>query len=167
PRRLGPHLAAGSFRRAVTAHVVSILTALAIVAATWLWIEGTGDFSLQGMREWLALRILVLADASARTQFSWVPALLVVGSIPIGELAMLLLGTALMPWCAAGDRTSSVWKRSVKNVYWSTTILVPFTLATCAVVIAVEGWNNIRGVDATVLVVIVASLAWPFLLIRM
>src|SRR5262249_17596260 len=79
PRRFGPHLAAASFRRAVTAHVISVLSALAIVAVTWLWIQGTRDLSVPGMRAWLATRILVLASESARSPFSWVPALLVVG----------------------------------------------------------------------------------------
>ena len=33
-----------------------------------------------------------------------------------------------MPWCAGGDRAGSVFKRSLKNVYWSTTFLVPATV---------------------------------------
>ena len=42
---------------------------------------------------------------------------------------MILLATTAMPWCAGGDRASSVWKRSLKNVYWSTTIVLPISVA--------------------------------------
>jgi len=40
-----------------------------------------------------------------------------------------VLAVVVMPWCAGGDRAGSVFKRSLKNIYWSTTLSIPVAVA--------------------------------------
>lgn len=132
PKRLGPHLAVAPFRRAVGAHLLAVLVATVVVAGQAVCErvgEMLGDYgldpSLHTIRYLLADAVLNAAAESAITPWSWAPVIGVVGALPLLQALVLLLGTATMPWAAGGDRASSVWKRSVKNVYWSTTFFVP------------------------------------------
>lgn len=52
-----------------------------------------------------------------------------IGGLPLLEVAFPVLATFAMPFAAGGDRASSVWKRSLKNVYWCTTIIIPLSIA--------------------------------------
>lgn len=62
----------------------------------------------------------------------------VIGSVPLAELCLVALGIFLMPWCAGGDSARSVFRRSVRNVYWTTTALLPLTIVWTAVLLLVE-----------------------------
>jgi len=132
PRRYGPHLAVDSFRRALAAHLVSLLIGAAFLGAPTLVtvVERSGaEFSLHSVRLSLAEGVFALAYTSANAKHTWLMPLMVFGAVPLIQIPLLLIATALMPWCAGGDRASSVWKRSVKNVYWCTTITIPLAVA--------------------------------------
>ncbi|MCK4658229.1 MAG: hypothetical protein KAV82_01790 [Phycisphaerae bacterium] len=126
PKQLGPHLAVGSLWRALLAHVLALFLATGIVGIQTLheWVLRE-SFTLHMVRVGLADAVLEQAAMSASVSWNWVPALGAFAAVPLLEIALLLLATVSMPWCAGGDRASSVWKRSVKNVYWSTTFVVP------------------------------------------
>ncbi|MBN2560579.1 MAG: hypothetical protein JXQ75_06585 [Phycisphaerae bacterium] len=134
PKRYGPYLAAGSFRRAFAAHSLSLIASLIVaLAASWGPIGATfHSFRSGEIRVQLATWILDLAEQSTRTRWSWLSAVVVTGCVPLAELLLVVLGTAVMPFAAGGDHAFSVWKRSVKNAYWSTTILLPASLLAAA-----------------------------------
>lgn len=149
PGRVGPHLVVGSFRRALLAHVLSLvamaLVALALVFSTELLPKLQ---AMETLRQELAMLIFQLALESAGTPWSWMPVVVVLLSVPVFELAFVLLGAMAMPWAAGGDAPLSVFLRSVKNVYWSTTALVlPFTGAALAIAddhrhfLPLDRWN--------------------------
>lgn len=136
PKRYGPHLAVGSWTGALLAHVLSILTAgvsLLLVAIS----QSQLHTSKLGLREQLAQFVLETAARSAASggTTDWVTAALFALALPLLELAMLLLAILIMPWYAGGDRAGSVFKRSLKSVYWSTTFLIPVTIAVCGLVL--------------------------------
>ena len=133
PRRYGPHLAVASMGRAVAAHVVSLLLAAFILGVSSLADLQDDWTGFRGLRVALASFVLEAAAASAGSTWSWLMALAVIGFLPLVQVFIVLLGGAAMPWAAGGDRASSVWKRSVKNAYWSTTILI--TIAVYAVAV--------------------------------
>ena len=130
PRRYGPHLAVDSFRRALLAHLISVAFAAFVLCVPFLLscLEGMEPgLSLHERRIELATFVLEQACTSAGGQgLSTTPSIVVfrnnpigqitVWGLPLGEIAILLIATLVMPWCAGGDRASSVWKRSVKNV---------------------------------------------------
>jgi hypothetical protein len=139
PKRLGPHLAVGSLRRAVLAHGLALIlaTGIALAGPLHYWVieilPGLGlSLTLHTVRVELAETVLQLAAESTSPKWSWVPVLVALGAIPLFEIVLLMVATVAMPWCAGGDRASSVWKRSVKNVYWTTTFGVPVALVVVA-----------------------------------
>lgn len=91
--------------------------------------------SLHQVRVLLAqvLALVVIAVTTGCIDLASLAAVL--GSVPGVELAIVLLGVMLMPWCAGGDRATSVLKRSVKNAYWSTTAAVPCAVPVAGVII--------------------------------
>ncbi len=129
PGRLGPHLAVGSWRRALTAHVVSILFALlalsvpAVIALQRTYPELR---TLHDLRTLAAEVILAFAASSIGVGAE--PLLLILAAVPLSQVLLLGLAVLLMPWCAGGDSAGSVLRRSLKNVYWATTLLVPIAL---------------------------------------
>lgn len=130
PRRYGPHLAAASWKRAVLAHVLAIvLVAIVLALSAAIANDVRIDWTAHAIRLQLAQFVVHLAAASTNTGVSWLPTLLAIGCIPLAESALLLLGILLMPWCADGDGARSVFNRSVKNVLWTTTALVPLSIA--------------------------------------
>lgn len=131
PKRIGPHLAVGTFKRAWAAHVIAVTLTAAIVVAWALYANGFSIWSLHELRVKLAEVVIVAAATSAGVP-SWFTGAVLIGSIVAGELALVLLAVFLMPWCAGGDSAWSVFKRSLKNVYWSTTLWVPIA--------AIVGW---------------------------
>jgi len=134
PKRYGPHLAVDSLSRALAAHVLALLAAVLIVVLAVLGESaGIETVSFERLRITLAEFVLESAISTAGTSWSWVSAIAVIGAIPVTQLLLLMLATALMPFCAGGDRASSVWLRSVKNVYWSTTGLWPAAIVMSAV----------------------------------
>ncbi|MEE8169012.1 MAG: hypothetical protein V3T70_00555 [Phycisphaerae bacterium] len=142
PRRYGPHLAAGSWKRALSAHLAAALIAAGIVGgsvfADELAQSFRGEVGLHNIRAAVAGWVLGAAAAStALPAPSWLSALAILGIVPLVELILAALGTATIPWAAGGDRAASVWRRSVNNVYWSTTIVIPG-----AVYFAITNWIN-------------------------
>ena len=131
PKRFGPHLAVGTFKRAWAAHFIAIVLTAAVAGAWALYANGLSIWSLHELRVKLAEMVIVAAATTAGVP-SWLTAGVVIGSIVAGELAFVLLAVFLMPWCAGGDSAWSVFKRSLKNVYWSTTLWVPIA--------ALVGW---------------------------
>jgi hypothetical protein len=137
PKRYLPHLSSGSFRRAFAAHMFSVVVTVVIVALALLWDRLRCPVEFPEIRFGLAAVTVEAAQDSARLvaeisaeQWGWPKALLVVACVPVvGELALVLLGTLLMPYAAGGDGALSAWKRSVKNVYWSTAAFMPAALA--------------------------------------
>jgi hypothetical protein len=129
PRRYGPHLAVGLLRRALAAHGVSVLLAAVLIGDRVLAEEYEMALDLHRIRIAAAEGVVALAARSAWLGWNWRLAAIDVGiaaAIAVGtELALVLLAIVVMPWCAGGDRAGSVFKRSLKNVYWSTTILIP------------------------------------------
>lgn len=126
PRRYGPHLAAGSFRRALLAHVLSILlAAILLLAGSFYKDVSRGMQELGSLRALLAAAVLEMAAETTRAGVSWLPLAIALGTVPAAELLMVLLAIFVMPWCAGGDRAGSVFKRSLKNTWWCTTILIP------------------------------------------
>lgn len=125
PKRYGPHLAVGSWKRALLAQVLSVLVFLTALLPA---LPGRiSFFSLDDWREMAAAKVIDMATETAMGKMSWISVLLVLLSIPLAELALVLLSILIMPWYAGGDRAGSVFKRSLKSVYWSTTILIPLT----------------------------------------
>jgi len=126
PRRYGPHLAAGTWKRALAAHTLSML----VFGAAWLpaLFEEMRSTAPYGIREMLARMVLATAARSSATGWNWVPAAITLLCVPVTELALVLLAILIMPWHAGGDRAASVFKRSLKSAYWSTTILMPTAL---------------------------------------
>ena len=138
PKRFGPHLAVGSFKACLAAHALSLLLPLVILYLLFgvPWPSSPSDVPTPNeppatFRENLARIVLreAIDSAQGRAGPSWVPSVLTFGSIPMFELLILMIGTAAMPFAAGGDPAFSVWKRSVKNAYWCTTILMPLSLA--------------------------------------
>lgn len=174
PGRLGPHLAAGSFKRAFAAHAISVLAALSVAGYIFLveFTRSSGNGQgLHGLREALARGVLEAAIATASTSWSWVPPLLFVGVTPVAELVLIVVAVLAMPWCAGGDSAWSVFKRSLKNVYWTTTVLTPG--AVCVLVVYLIAPNG-PPIDfhgfleiLFLLAVIAVALAVPFLVLRM
>ncbi|HUU85235.1 MAG TPA: hypothetical protein VM243_17180 [Phycisphaerae bacterium] len=168
PRRYGPHLAVGSMRRALAAHGVAVLLAGAIPALPYVG-EAIGwadmDMSLHDLRVALAEQVLELAQTSAFGRVPWAVAVMVLGAVPLGEVALVLVATAAMPWCAGGDRASSVWKRSVKNVYWSTTVVIP-----TAVIVALGygvDLGQVRNDGLVILLGLLTLIVPPVVILRM
>ncbi|NLX21428.1 MAG: hypothetical protein GXY55_07110 [Phycisphaerae bacterium] len=129
PGRLGPHLAVSSWRRALAAHVLSILLVglvLSVSLAVGLYSANPEVRTLHDLRTLLAESVITAANASTSGDIEEV--LLAIAVIPLSELLLLVLAVPLMPWCAGGDSTRSVLRRSLKNVYWATTLLVPMAL---------------------------------------
>lgn len=129
PARLGPHLAVSSWRRALAAHVVSILLALLVLsvpAVIALQHSYPGVRTLHDFRTLAAE--LVIAAAAASTSWSIEPLLLTLAAVPLSQVLIFGLAVSLMPWCAGGDSAGSVLRRSLKNVYWTTTLLLPIAL---------------------------------------
>ena len=132
PKRYGPHLAVGPFCAAFLAHVLAVSLCLIVLlgsrALPWFQpeLERTGLVHTP-LRESLADVVLeqVVESASGRGGSATVVFIIIFGSLPALELLILLAGTATMPFAAGGDRASSVWKRSVKNMYWCTVLLAP------------------------------------------
>lgn len=168
PGRLGPHLAVDRMRRALGAHALAVLVPAFVSVVLWgvsqLRIADEYDADW-GPREGVAHAVLQTARDSAFAPVPWIAPLLILGAVPLIELALIALGTLLMPWCADGDRASSVWKRSVKNVYWSTTVL-PWALLVGLLV----SWlltDALHTNHLQVLMVIVVACGLPVLLVRM
>ncbi len=130
PGRLGPHLAVGSWRRALAAHVVSsLLAGLALsVPATAIALQSTYP-ELRTLHEVRTLVAeLVIAAAAQSSAWNVEPFLLILSVAPLSQVLIFGLAVLLMPWCAGGDSAGSVLRRSFKNVYWATTLLVPIAL---------------------------------------
>lgn len=138
PRTLGPHLAAGSWQSAITAHFVAPLLAalihgdilfrqLGFLPETPAAPMGSGE--PVGFREQAAELILNMAtETAAMPAINWVVPALLLALVPGVELVILIVGVLLMPWAAAGDSGWSVWRRSVKLLYWCTGIVIPVAL---------------------------------------
>lgn len=126
PKRHGPHLAVDRLGRAVLAHTVAMVLSIIIIAA------GVIDWSAvprwAEMREAVAAWVLDQAANSMAGTWDWHLLLLALASVPMLEVGLVLIAVLAMPWGAGGDGTRSVFARSVKNVYWSTTALVPGAL---------------------------------------
>jgi hypothetical protein len=137
PGRYGPHLAAGSFLRAYLAHGVAMITALAILGARFFWQEhwelaalrdlATRD-GLYGLRIAAAEAVVKLAIESTSPWFDWTPFIVAAAALPAIELGLPMVAILLMPWCAGGDRAGSVFRRSLKNVCWASTLAVPLVI---------------------------------------
>ena len=153
PGRLGPHLAVGSWRRAWAAHLISAIlasSAVAYAAVTFDTEPGAlpQQVSNHGLREALARQVLLSADQTTAAGWSNVLPLMALGFLPLAELGLVALAILAMPWCAGGDSTGSVFKRSLKNVYWATTLLIPGTLAYLAVCMLAPSFaiGRVRGI---------------------
>lgn len=159
PKRYGPHLAAGSLRRALAAHVLAaVLAGLVIAAAV---VDAPIAFTLDPhqLRVSLAEFVFLAAAASAGTGWSSLSALAVLGCVPLAEACLVIVGTILMPWCAGGDRASSVWRRSVKNVYWSTTTVLPAAILFAVVYSTGERWGQQGLTDSAEMAVLGGAVA--------
>ncbi len=175
PRRYGPFLAAGSTGRAVLAAVVGILLLAGVMGGPQLVRElrffplGESDGGHAWVRQDMARWILISAALSTGTSWTWLPFVGATVTPLAVVLALLVLATALMPWAAGGDRAWSVWKRSVRNVHWSLTILVPVAVVVAVLRYVDVGWSRWeRWPDAVIIVGGIIMFVVPvILLLRM
>lgn len=171
PRRYGPHLAARSFRRAFGAHLISVVIGLCVAVPLLLQAAELDPFSFSALRARAAEVVIAMAAGSAGGTIGWAVPLMVLGAVPLGELGLLAVATALMPWCAGGDSAWSVWKRSVKNVWWSTTLLIPVSvIVLLATTAPMSGWlrRNDTMTEDVIFMLIIPAFATPvILLLRM
>jgi len=135
PGRLGPHLAVGTWKSALAAHTVSVLFSAGIVGYILLtnYANAMQSSGLHGIRVALARTVIELAVGTTSTSWNWVPPLLTVLLVPMAELALVAVAILAMPWCAGGDSALSAFRRSLKNVYWTTTALLPGSVGCLAV----------------------------------
>jgi hypothetical protein len=133
PRRYGPHLAAGSLRWALSAHLLSVLFVVIVIACASqiIWGGGGGTNSPR-----VAAARWILRTASDSTVRNW-PMYVIFRYSPwvLLEPGLVLLAAFLTPWCAAGDGAYSAFKCSIKNVYWSTTLLTPSAVVAAVVLL--------------------------------
>ncbi|HSW44166.1 MAG TPA: hypothetical protein VLM89_01180, partial [Phycisphaerae bacterium] len=78
PRRFGPHLAVGTWKRAWAAHVLAVVLTAAIAAAWYVDFSGLHTGSLHDLRVQAAEWVIVTAAGSASVPW-WVPPLIVIG----------------------------------------------------------------------------------------
>lgn len=165
PRRIGPHLAAGTFKRALAAQIVAVALTAIIVAFWYMRAYPVPIESLHDLRLMLAEMVIVTAGSNVSVPW-WVVVLIVIGP-PLGlELILVMQAVLLMPWCAGGDAAWSVFKRSFKNVSWSTTLLPLITLAIgwlIEISNQKDTWFNLLD-DMTMLGVILVTTAVPTVL---
>ncbi|MBN1513014.1 MAG: hypothetical protein JXB13_13445 [Phycisphaerae bacterium] len=176
PGRFGPHLAAGSTARACLATIVSLSFVVGAVIVHEIQEERrfarphvASPYSRSSSRERLAEEILRGAAQSTGANWSWMPFIGVASTPLLIELGLLIFATALMPWAAGGDRAWSVWKRSVRNVHWSLTILVPVAAVVAVLACINVNWDHWqRWPDAVIISIgIVVFLTPVILLLRM
>lgn len=147
PRRLGPHLAAGSWVRALAAHYLALMLCAALWGGYLIYRDYYAPNS-QRQQSWITRNRPAPQFKLPRSLYEWRVrcAELVLDTIPdtattggaavnygilalplLTPLPFLLIGTLLMPWAAGGDRASSVWRRSARNSLWATLGFVPGT----------------------------------------
>lgn len=140
PGRHGSQLCAAPLSLALGAHALAVLFVVAAVVIPELWprfeaARDAGDLRALG----IALREAVIhwASHSGRGANPWTLPLIIVFGLPMLQVVILGLSAAAVPWCAAGDSPRSVWKRSLGNAYWASTIIAPASLAWAVL----EWWN--------------------------
>lgn len=165
PKYIGPHLAASSFCRAFIAHVLAACAILLMMLALWSWNRRGSYIYHAGQPVRVQITDIILEASVRSTDYlerlagfkglkhwfingGWGSVLFTCIGI---ELAVILLGTLVMPYAADGDRAGSIWKRSVKNAYWCTTILVPLMLAHVALSLATDWWGSSRSFQKRVI----------------
>lgn len=149
PKRYRPQLAAGPFRRAFAAHLLSVFVSGVIVAVALLWNELDCSTDISEIRHGLAMLIMAGARGSAELMQAlslwsgrrFTAVLIVVGVLVAFELGVVLLGTLLMPYAADGGRIFSTWKRCVNNAYWSSTALPPTAIGFALALLSAD-WNH-------------------------
>lgn len=167
PRRYGPHLTAGSWTRALAAHLLALLAAAAMFLPILL-----EDFSLTGLdlhtlRAIGAQWVIDAAIQSASGQWDWLPALMTLLGLPLLEVGLVLLAILIMPWYAGGDRAGSVFKRSLKGVYWATTISLPVAaVALPLILLEPDGGAMVQSSNELILAgVLLTALGLPSVLL--
>ncbi|HSW47399.1 MAG TPA: hypothetical protein VLM89_17685, partial [Phycisphaerae bacterium] len=86
---------------------------------------------------------------------------------PLGlQLVLILVAVVLMPWCAGGDSAWSVFKRSLKNVYWSTTIwpLMALAFGWLGSLNDREWYRRLTELQGACLILVVVGVVWILLL---
>lgn len=112
PRRTGPHLAAGSWRAAVAAHLIGL-------AATVLL------FPLLAVRAGALTDPITLFHA-ARDPHLWVEDLFrAFSTLFFSEAVLLGMALSLMAWAAAGESPKVLFSRCCKWVFWFTSLALP------------------------------------------
>lgn len=125
PKRFGPHLAAGSWTRAILAHVLSVVFGTGSIVLAQQGMAGLKLSKLTDLRIDLARAVVNMAASSAQGGVRWEEILVTASILPAVEVALPLLAIMLMPWLPGGDRAESVFRRSLKHVYWSTSMAIP------------------------------------------
>ncbi len=157
PRRYGPHLAAAPFGRALAAHLLSLVAAATVVGIAVMARMTTDVPDLSRLRLFLAEGVLHLA-AWSTVGAAWIPPAVLLAVVP----GLLVLAIAAMPWAAGGDPLRSVFRRSIKNLYWSTTVLIPAALVFALVFLVVADMpSNARRPPGTIIVIGRPRFDWP------
>jgi len=133
PRRYGPHLAVMSFSRALAAYLIASVLTLGLVGATAVIALKPDDLSLHAMRVRAAEAIVDAAVDSASGGTDWIEMVAPLAGVPVLAILLVPLAILIMPWAAGGDRAGSVFKRSLKNTYWASLLLVPQAVLACAI----------------------------------
>src|SRR5262249_17342909 len=111
PARLGPHLAAGGFLRAVAAHALALALAFAVIGGA-LAVRAKSDVrTIEDVRAVLAEYVLELAAQSSTGGWTGAIAYWILLIIPIIEVALLAIAALAVPFVVAGDNPRSVWRR--------------------------------------------------------
>ena len=128
PRRVGPHLAAGSWRAAIGAHVAGLFAALILFPLLVYRAAPDDSFGLiiESLLRGGEERRGLIAEffGSAQTVFRAFVGLLAI------ELGLFGAALSLMPWAAAGERAGLLISRCVRWVLWISSLAFP--LLTCA-----------------------------------
>ena len=171
PGRLGPHLAVGSSWKALAAHLLTvgglILIGLGIYLVCYFaygrdWVLGgppgmwivsddapaaSAPITLESVRVALADGLLEIAAESNAGGWDWVLAVGLIFFVPLLQVPIFLLAVLFMPWAAGGDRAGSVFRRSLKNVYWALTLAIPIALIWTLGVMRVDPLFNAARFD--------------------
>jgi len=123
PKRIGPHLAVGTWKRAFAAHALALLVTPIVIAAISIAFAVVHYPNFHELRSAIAEGVLIAASGSMLTPWLGLPSWGIAVAVISVEAVPVILAVLFMPWCAGGDSAGSVFKRSLKNVYWSTTYL--------------------------------------------
>lgn len=138
PRRIGPHLAASSWRAAYAAHILGLLLAIGLLfGQMFALVRGPstagpllGDLSVgEELRRAGAAVVVIFQGFAANAEQGGLNELIgwTIG-VFVAHGFIWLAAVALLPFMAAGERRLALYLRTVKLLLWSSAVLLPVGL---------------------------------------